>query len=67
MSDRKADKSKRPPECKDDTHTPDPARPGFVIWGSCPHLKTVSETWDTETLECAVCGLRYTLYDDEMR
>lgn len=67
MSERKPDLSKRPKECKEGTHTPDVNRPGFVIWGSCPHLKSVSQTWETETYQCNVCGLRYILYDDDMK
>ena len=29
--------------------------------------ESIYEDWDSETYECAHCGDRYKLYDDEMR
>ena len=44
----------------------DPAYAGGR-WQTCPNLKTVNVSWESETIACSVCGHRYTLYDDEMR
>lgn len=50
-----SDKTKQPPECKEDS--------------SCPNLKETSSytDMDGETYECSVCGLRYRLYYEDMQ
>ncbi len=63
----KGDKSKQPPECEP-RFTPIPNHPqGLGHWSTCPNLKQVGGTMESEHYECAVCGESYWLHYDEMR
>ena len=55
MPDVVGDKSKQPAECDEAKN------------GKCLHIKCTYEGWDDSTYECGVCGLRYKLYEDEMK
>lgn len=69
MSDREADKSKRPPECQKDVFTPSEPGSHRGQWGGCPHVHETSSNSDMEgeTYDCAVCGLHYRLYYEDMQ
>lgn len=57
MSDL-GDKSKQPAGCKPEDYSQNP----------CPNLKDVSTfSSDCERYRCAVCGVSFNLYYDEMR
>ena len=54
MSEREADPNLQTSECKANNTK------------RCPN-KNSSETWDSETVWCNVCGLYYKLYDEDMK
>lgn len=33
----------------------------------CTNMKSADSTWDSDRYECAVCGLSYKTYDEEMK
>ena len=57
--DRPGLKEKQPPECEDGRVRGKPL-------SRCPNIKEGYQGWDLERYECSVCGMRYTLYDEDM-
>lgn len=58
MDRDQGDRTKQPPECK----------PGMYSQNPCPNLEEES-AWnsDAERYRCALCGVGFNLYYDEMR
>ncbi len=53
MSDHPGDKTKQPPECKEDTR--------------CPNIQCTYEGMDGERWRCEVCGASFWLDYEEMK
>lgn len=66
MADRDGNPALMPADCG--YHPDNKGKPLPPTGPTCPNIKETSgNNMDLERYECAVCGLSYTLYYDEMK